>query len=299
MRSARYHTRSPWSWSARCPALACRSRGRGRRRETCSRPRARASRRCRARPDDHLPIQPVLDLSIGDEDAGLVPLAGRARSVGRGRVEIVERACAVRREARVGVAGVVEKLHLQPRLPRRLQPVRLLDVVEDAAVAARGHLPLELQVEVFVAAGAHEVAAGRGARCERERSVFYAPRARRVGAAVALPAAQRLPVEEAHPAIGVGQGGGWLHRARPTAGGEQGQREKKSDRVIGVKRRRREAWNIGAYWHEIVFIRWRTSPSAVAASAGTRGLPGIHRASRPSGQAPCYSGGRCRRLRPS
>src|SRR5688500_14848335 len=94
------------------------------------------------------------------DDPPLVPFAHRQGPGTGGRVHAVHGAgMAVGTVAAVGVAFVVEDLVFDAG------PVRgfliLAGAVEHAAVAARGDLPFEAQVEVAVRAVADQVAAGR------------------------------------------------------------------------------------------------------------------------------------------
>src|SRR5690606_10261261 len=114
-------------------------------------------------------VEPVLDVRPPRDDPRRVPLAAGPGHVLRGGVESVDGAGGVGRGLAIGVAGVVEHLHLGGGVPDVFGPLGA--AVEDAAVAARLDPPLQLQLEVAVGLAGDDVAplpaVGAG-----ERAVF-------------------------------------------------------------------------------------------------------------------------------
>src|SRR5690606_31905153 len=132
-------------------------------------------------------VEPVLDVRAVGDDADLVPLTGRARDVLGGGVKRVDGAGGVGGRRGIGVAGVVEHLHLGGGIPDVLGALGA--AVEDAAVAAGLHLPLEHQLAVAVRLARDDVAAvaavGAG-----ERAVLEGPAGGEGVSAVAAPVAR-------------------------------------------------------------------------------------------------------------
>src|SRR2546430_12703346 len=142
-------------------------------------------------------VQPVLDVVPLDQEADLIPLTGGFHDQGGRRVEA--EVGARRRQARlaVGVARVVQHLHLGGR------PVDgvavLARAVEDPAVAPRRDVPLERQLEVAELLARDDVAGGRDAR---ERAVHDLPSGRQRVHLEAAPTGGSLAVEQEPPARG-------------------------------------------------------------------------------------------------
>ncbi len=89
----------------------------------------------------------MLDVVVLDPDQHVVPLAGRAHGFRVGGNQVVERAGPVGLQLAVGVALVVEHLHFNTGAPGGIFRF-ILHQVENAAVAARGNLPLQAEFEI-------------------------------------------------------------------------------------------------------------------------------------------------------
>ena len=163
----------------------------------------------------------MLDVVVGDTDAGGVPLAGAVEGLLAGRVEVVVVAGQVRvhvHRAHLDVRGVVEHLVLGRVVPDR--GAGFLDhAVKHAAVGDLGEHEFEPEVEVGEGLGGDDVAADGdirigGGRADDERAVEHRPAGVGEGVeVVAAPAGGGLAVEEEAPAggaFGLGEGvGGW------------------------------------------------------------------------------------------
>src|ERR671915_810119 len=95
------------------------------------------------------------------------------------------------------MTGVVEHLHLRPGVVRLLS--FLGDPVEDAAVAAWLHLPLEQQLEVAELVGGDEIPAPANAR---DRAINHTPAVGNVGPFKTAPSGGGRAIEQRAPPRG-------------------------------------------------------------------------------------------------
>ena len=174
-------------------------------------------------------VEPVLDMAVVADDARRVPLALRIdkERVGIGQVHGVVHAEALPRfEARRGVlllpAVVVDELVLGARHVGYRKGGVLDHVVEHAAVAAVGELPVPVEDEVFVLPARDDVAGQVAAvAVGLDAAVDHVPGHRQPGAVVVLPLIERLAVEEQLPAVCLLGSGERVVRRRTGRGRQQ------------------------------------------------------------------------------
>ena len=161
-------------------------------------------------------------VALGD-DLRMVPLAGRLHDLLGRRIDGIDRAGRGERVLAVAVLVVVEDLVLGAGLVGGAP--RLGDAVHDAAVAARGDLPVDLELEVAELLDRADVAA---LAVEHQDAVGHLPGVGGLVLLVPLPAVQGLAVEERIKAVlvrlrfvivgsqqgGEGQGAKAQHRHR-------------------------------------------------------------------------------------
>ena len=175
--------------------------------------------------DGLLPVEPVLHVVVLHEQAHLVPLAHRThRLVAGGGDQVVEGPRPVLGGILL-VLLVVEDLQLGAGVPGGLAG-QLGHAVQDPAIAARGELVLELELEVAVRLPGDEVARtlAAGDRLQRVSLDDPAPGRERV-AAVAAPGVRGLAVEEDFPVVG--GSGGRDQDERGQRGAGQGERHER------------------------------------------------------------------------
>jgi hypothetical protein len=119
-----------------------------------------------------------------------------------GRVQGEVRAGRGFRQLSVGVAGVIEDLHLGSGLPRILQ--LLVDPEHDAAVACRLDSPFQFELEIAIGGACNDVAALPDAG---DRAVHDPPAFRQRVRAIAPPGIGRRAIEKDLPLAVTGRGG--------------------------------------------------------------------------------------------
>ena len=156
-------------------------------------------------------LEPFVHTGAFDDEAGVVPLAGRAHDLVRmRRDEIVERGdgpVAVGAHRGVRVLFIIEELIFEPD-GRAGGSVAFGDEIFDAAVGALGEHEIQAQLEGAVFVHCDDVAAvgcfAAAGGCHDQFAVFDGPAFFREGLfACTSPAVGGLPVEEQLPALGL------------------------------------------------------------------------------------------------
>src|SRR5437867_10425119 len=161
-------------------------------------------------------VEPVLYVVPVQRETERVPLTRGFHDVSGRRIQPVVRSGRGEARLAVGMPGVVEDLHL------RSTPVNgvvvLARPVEDAAVAIRGDLPFERQLEVLELLGGDDV--GRPAD-PRERAVHHLPSRWQGVHLPPPPAGSGLAVEQKPPPGGALGGRERVERRLRAGGGRQ------------------------------------------------------------------------------
>src|SRR5450432_744123 len=126
-----------------------------------------------------------------------VPFADRLYGLSRTGDEVIEIAGMVLGDLAVGVAIVIQYLHLGTRpISLLVFSLVILDIKKDAAIAAGGYLPFQLQIEIAVDLITEQVAVffSRGL-FEVENAILYAPKRVDLSHAIAMPAIGGATIE--------------------------------------------------------------------------------------------------------